>query len=329
MRKTFLILAASLLCACNNEQQPKQTVTPVSGVAMTIPYRILVGNTLSLDQQREISSIIKHTFQEVDATYNKFNPDSEISKLNSAGANTVIKISKPMTDIFEAAATVVSLSEGRFDPTIESLQVLWKAHLEQHDRPTKTEISELLPSLGWNHIHYAEGQFWKDFAQTKIDLGGIAKGMCVDQLTERLVEAGYPNVYVEWGGEIRTAGEHPDGRPWRVYISRLGDPNPDSAIATIDLKNQAVATSGDYLQQWSIGDTTYSHIIDPYASSPIEVANKKIASVTVVAPNCTMADALATALMLFPSAQEAKEWAQKLQETSPEISVWIITREAE
>lgn len=329
MRRTITLLATLLLCSCADQSAPKQTVTPISGVAMTIPYRILVGKTLSPEAQKEVMSIISATFSEVDAVYNKYNPDSELSKINQIGANDVIKISKEMTDIFEAAAGVVSLSEGRFDPTIETLGSLWKEKLEKSSEPTREEISKVLPSLGWNQIHYAEGQFWKDHSNTRLDLGGIAKGMCVDNLTERLVEAGYPDVYVEWGGEIRTAGRHPEGRSWTVFISRLGDPNPAHAIATIELKNQAVATSGDYLQRWYVGDRTYSHIIDPYASSPIQVGAKRVASVTVVAPNCTLADALATSLMLFPTAEEAKAWAQKLQESNPEISVWILTREAE
>lgn len=329
MRRFLPLLTALSLCGCADQSTPVQTVTPISGVAMTIPYRILVGKTLSSEAQKEVMLIISDTFNEVDSIYNKYNPDSELSKINRIGAKDVMKISKKMTDIFEAAAVVVSLSEGRFDPTVETLGVLWKEKLEKSLEPTKEEISHLIHSLGWNQIHYAEGQFWKDHSATRIDLGGIAKGMCVDNLTERLVEAGYPDVYVEWGGEIRTSGRHPEGRSWTVFISRLGDPNPAHAIATIELKNQAIATSGDYLQRWSVGNRTYSHIIDPYASSPIQIGAQRVASVTVVAPNCTLADALATALMLFPTAEEAKIWAQKLQENNPEISVWILTRDGE
>lgn len=327
MQRTLMILMTVFLCGCASDHKPKQTVTPISGVAMTIPYRILVGKTLQSDEQKVVMSIINTTFNEVDSIYNKYNPESELSKLNRVGANDVITISKKMTDIFEAAAVVVSLSEGRFDPTIESLGALWKERMANQAAPSPNEITELLPSLGWNRVHYADGQFWKDNSKTQIDLGGIAKGVCVDQLTERLVEAGYRDVYVEWGGEIRTAGKHPEGRSWTVFISRLGDPNPANAIATIELKDQAVATSGDYLQQWSVGTTTYSHIIDPYAHSPIQVGAHKIASVTVVAPNCTLADALATSLMLFDTAAEAQQWAQKLQDNNPDISVWILTRE--
>lgn len=327
MQRILIFITALLLTSCCGDNTPKQTVTPISGVAMTIPYRVLVGKTLSSDEQKEVLAVISSTFSEVDNIYNKYNPESELSKLNRVGANCVTPISKRMTDIFAAAATVVSMSEGRFDPTVESLGSLWKERMSKQVAPTQEEITNVLPSLGWNHVHYAEGQFWKDHPHTQIDLGGIAKGMCVDQMTERLVEAGYKDVYVEWGGEIRTAGKHPEGRSWTVFISRLGDPNPAHAIATLELKDQAVATSGDYLQQWSVGNKTYSHIIDPYAAAPIQIGAKRVASVTVVAPNCTLADALATALMLFNTAAEAQEWAQKLQETNPEISVWILTRE--
>jgi thiamine biosynthesis lipoprotein len=329
MQRILILLTTTLLTACCNDCTPKQAVTPISGVAMTIPYRILVGSTLSAEQQKEVMAIISSTFNEVDCIYNKYNPESELSKLNRIGAHSVTPISQKMNDIFEAAAVVVNMSEGRFDPTVESLGSLWKEKMSKQTAPTDEEISLVTPSLGWNNVHYAEGQFWKDHPKTQIDLGGIAKGMCVDQLTENLVNAGYKDVYVEWGGEIRTAGKHPEGRSWTVFISRLGDPNPAHAIATIELKDQAVATSGDYLQQWTVGSKVYSHIIDPYSSTPIQVGSQKIASVTVVAPNCTLADALATALMLFDTAKDAQEWAQELQKNHPEISVWILTREGD
>lgn len=329
MHTFFLILVTSLLTSCTQTEKPQETVTPITGVAMTIPYRILIGKTLSDNERKDVRQLIQQSFADVDAIYNKYNPDSELSQLNDAQANTVVPISKKLTDILELAATVVTMSEGRFDPTMEPLEHLWQGRLEVQATPTEEEISQVLPSLGWNNIHYAEGQFWKDHHGTRIDLGGIAKGMCVDQLTELLVEAGYEDVYVDWGGEIRVSGQHPQGRPWTVFISRLGDPNPDNAIATLELKDQAIATSGDYQQQWSVAQTTYSHIIDPYAASPIQVGTDKIASVTVVAPNCTLADALATALMLFPTASEAKVWAEKLQMGHPDISVWILTREGQ
>ena len=170
---------------------------------------------------------------------------------------------------------MTELSEGRFDPTIEPLQKLWKEHLAQGTVPSKPQIDALLPAIGWNKIHLSKGKICKDHDLTSLDLGGIAKGYCVDLLVERLNANGYPSIFVEWGGEIRTSGQHPDNRPWTIFISRFGNPDPEKALAILTLRNQAIATSGDYIQQWKVQkentgeEAVYFHIIDPLTGQPL------------------------------------------------------------
>ncbi|MBN4066634.1 FAD:protein FMN transferase [Simkania negevensis] len=132
------------------------------------------------------------------------------------------------------------------------------------------------------------------------------------------------------GGEIRTQGSHPSGRRWRVSIRDARSEADNEGIATLEMDNQAIATSGDYLQNWSVKDDdatvhTYSHIINPKTLIPLKVEADRITSVTVVAPTCAMADGLATALMLFNNAAEAKKWAEALQAKDPRLSFWIAT----
>ena len=154
-------------------------------------------------------------------------------------------------------------------------------------------------------------------------------------LMERLNEVGIMNAFIEWGGEIRACGHHPQGRPWTVYISRLGDCDPEHAVATLFLNNQAIATSGDYLQNWTIRisdqddkekTVTYFHIFDPKTLQPIEATYTSVASTSIVASNCALADGLATIPMMFSSSTEAVEWADRIKEQYPDILFWIISR---
>lgn len=117
------------------------------------------------------------------------------------------------------------------------------------------------------------GKVKKTNSNTSIDLGGIAKGHCVDKLLERINEAGYSDVFVDWGSEIRAVGQvssniqsfviskHPDNRPWRIAVmeppsisdmftrwkNETNQPLTDR-LATMNVRNQAIATSGDYMQ---------------------------------------------------------------------------------
>jgi thiamine biosynthesis lipoprotein len=304
---------------------------------MTMKYRIVIGDFLSKEKTQVVEQIIQNTFTEINAVYNKWNPDSEISKLNNLKAGETAPLSPELERFLLQTQQIVSLTEGRFDPTIEPLQHLWKDKLAQKQIPNDAEIKAIIPALGWDKIHFHEGFFFKDHALTQLDLGGIAKGYCVDLLVERLNATGLPNVFVEWGGEIRTSGQHPDQRPWRIFISHLGDTNQKNAIATLDLNNQAIATSGDYLQFWTIDEErilddniankkTYFHIFNPETHRPLEITSQSIASVSVLAPSCLLADGLATAAMMFPSQTDAEAWLEQIKQKFPKLEFWVVVR---
>jgi len=63
------------------------------------------------------------------------------------------------------------------------------------------------------------------------------------------------------------------------------------------VQDQALATSGDYLQAFT-SDFAHHHIIDPHSgySSP------ELASVSVLAPSVMLADGLATSVMVMGQA---------------------------
>lgn len=297
------------------------------GTAMTIDYKIIVGALLSDSERLDVEKRIQAVFQEVDSIYNKWNPDSEISRLNRLKAFEKVSLSPQLQQLLQKCDQIVRLTEGKFDPTIEPLQKLWKSSLSAGREPAENEIQAILPALGWHRVHIESGCFSKDHDLTSLDLGGIAKGFCVDLLIERLKEAGFPNLFVEWGGEVRAAGVHPQNRPWKIFISRLGDNNPDRAIALLDLRDQAIATSGDYMQFWQIGDKRYGHIINPSTHRPLPCTKTSIASSSVLASDCTFADGIAKVGMMFATVEEAKAWAERIRSLYPETRFWFITRD--
>jgi FAD:protein FMN transferase len=317
-----------VLVGCGSESPPQTTT--FAGNVMTIDYKIIVGSPITAADKDGVQQIMFATFQEVNSIYNKWNPQSELSRLNQSPAKIKIRISKQLEKLLAETDKIVKLTGGRFDPTIEPLQQLWKSKLEKGTVPSESDIQTVSEAIGWDKIHFGQGVFWKDHLTTSLDLGGIAKGYCVDLLVERLNKAGFAHVFVEWGGEIRASGHHPDNRPWNIYISRLENENPDQAIATLSLVDQAIATSGDYLQNWIVFDeksgkeVTYFHIIDPLTRRPLLSTSRSIASASVLAANCTLADGLATAAMMFHTQEEAEAWIESLGELG--IQAWFYTR---
>lgn len=291
---------------------------------MTIPYHITVGQPLDNSSIQEVKSIVSETFDEIDRIYNKWNPKSELSLFNQSSANNKMYLTENLYTFLVYTETFVTLSNNRFDPTIEPLEHLWKENLSKKTLPSEQEISQCATICGWSRLHLENGYAWKDYDKTSVDLGGIAKGYAIDLITERLVKKGYENLFVEWGGEIRAHGMHPDDRPWRVMVTKWGVPGDLDQI--IELSNCSIASSGDYLQNWTVENQTYCHIIDPIQRKPLLMKSNTICSVTVVAEKCTVADTLATGAMLFLYPSKAKEWLECMKTSYPEIKYWIFTR---
>lgn len=297
------------------------------GHEMTMDYHIVVN--MHEEDRALVEEIINTTFQEVNQIYNKWNPNSEISKINRLKANETVSLSPQLEEFLHFTDHIVKLTNGLFDPTIESIQQIWKEHLKKGTTPSAEEIQAIYPAVGWEKIHFGKGKLFKDFDQTSLDLGGIAKGYCVDLLVERIVKAGFTDVLVEWSGEIRASGHHPENRPWKVIVESY---DAEQVITELNLIDQSVATSGDYFQYWNLIEennkkTVLFHILDPKTGRPLESTQKSVASATVVAPTCALADALATVAMICGSLEEAQTWADQMMENDPTLKIWLISRD--
>lgn len=304
----YYLIFLLFLTGCNK----KKEITSFSGTDMTIGWEVKVAKKLTAKERAKVHEVIASSFSTIDMIFNNWNPYSEISKLNQMGAHQKVLISEELSFFLHKIDGFVTFTEGRFDPTIEPLQKLYKASFAKGLLPAKKKVEALEESVGWQNIHLEGRTFWKEHPKTAIDLSGVAKGYCVDLITESLSAIGYNDIYVEWGGEIRTMGAHLDRSPWRISI--VG-----SSIVTME--DEAIATSGDFFQRWNVEGVTYTHIFDPKTKRPLQVTESSIPSAAVKSASCAEADAMATCLMLFPTTSEAKAWAEEKK-----LSVWIIVR---
>jgi len=68
----------------------------------------------------------------------------------------------------------------------------------------------------------------------------------------------------------------------------------------LKLQDQALATSGDYRNFFEVNGKRYSHVIDPRSGYPV---SNGVISVSIIAGTCTLADGLATAVMVMGPTQ--------------------------
>ncbi len=328
MKQKIVLLFLALIVVLTISSTDSKKLMTLQGNRMTMDWRILAFAQES--KRKEIEAVVASTFDEIDAIYNKWNPLSEVSRINQSRAKEPIAISHQMEQFLQRVGEMVQKTEGRFDPTIEPLQKLWKEHLSKGSQPPQEEIRATLAAVGWKRIHIQNGLLVKEDDRTSLDFGGIAKGFCVDLLVERLIAQGVGQVLVEWGGELRAHGEHPEGRGWNVAISGLDAKDEIEQIGQIQLHNQAVATSGDYIDYWTIEEdgnlATYFHILNPITGKPLQSKDWTVASATVRAPTCFEADALAKGAIVHPNIDEARAWTEAIAENDEKVQFWLFSR---
>ena len=237
----------------------------------------------------------------INRVFSTYIKDSEISRFNAMDkAGEKFRISNDFMQVMKAGRKIHQLSEGAWDGTVSPLVDLWGfgPTQRQTQKPPSAEIKILIQTIGFDRIRIEEPHFLvKNLATATLDLNSIAKGFAVDQVSKLIAAAGHNKYLVEIGGEVYAAGVRSDGKKWRVGINR---PQKDAAFnevyKVVSIYNQAFATSGDYRNFFEIDGVRYSHVIDPRTGYPV---SNGVVSVSIIADNCTLADGLATAIMVM------------------------------
>jgi thiamine biosynthesis lipoprotein len=249
----------------------------------------------------DLQTAVDQRLDEVNRQLSTWLEDSEISRFNRLGeVGEEFPISADFVRVMEAAAEVHALSEGAWDGTVHPLVVLWGFGPggPALSAPSPELIAEALDEVGFDKIEIRpEGVLVKRHDAVTVDLSSIAKGYGVDAAAEVLRGEGLVDFLVEIGGEVLAAGRRRDGRSWRVGINRP-DPgaDPDDVYRVVLLGDQALATSGDYRSYVLEDGRRRSHVLDPRTGEPV---TNGVVSASVLAPTCTMADGLATAIMVM------------------------------
>jgi len=273
----------------------------VTGFTMGTTYSIKIINDTeeridSDELKTEIDSVLI-SFNQQMSTYIK---DSEISIFNERDDSEWQKISSEFYKVINASEKFSELTNGAFDITVGPLVNIWGFGTSDQinwEPPDDEVIKRILNQVGYINIELKSYSIRKINPATIIDLNAIAKGFGVDVVFDFLNNKGFKRLLVEIGGEVRCSGNNSSDKLWTVGIDQpIFDIIPGTNLQEIiTLDDRALATSGDYRNYFNYEGKIYSHTIDPRTGYPIEGG---IASASVIAPTCMIADALATALMV-------------------------------
>ena len=256
--------------------------------------------TLEADDSLDIHALqhdLAAAVDQVDQQMSPWKPNSDLMRVNRAPVNAWVEVPAEMLEVLACALDVHRQSAGAFDPCVGGLVNAW-GFGAQSDAPDAQAIRmarQSQPSAAracWA-LDSIAGKVRKR-APLQLDLCGIAKGFAVDRMAHVLQEHGVRHALAGLDGELRAVGAQSSGASWSVALE---SPELDrrAVRGVIELEDLAVATSGDYRRCLELGGARLAHTMDPRRWAPV---NNGVASVTVLAPSCMLADAWATALLV-------------------------------
>ena len=297
-----ILIFAFLLCGCQSKALHRDT-------------QVMMGTFVEVtSSDKEAPNIVFSEIRRVENLLSKYKEDSEIAKLNKIGK---LKVSPETFYLLQKAKEFWQLSDGVLDITVGPLMDTWGFSDKKYYYPQELEISQALSKVGFDKIIFNIDDNVVEFKipGMKIDLGAIAKGYALDCAVKKLKELRIKSCLINAGGQIYCLGDK-FGRPWNVAVS---GPRNKGFWDYLKLKDEAVATSGDYEQYFMHQGKRYAHIFNPKTGYP---ADSGIVSVTVIAPDGLTADALATSIFLL-----GKDKGLKLAKRFKDVRVEIIEEE--
>ena len=355
------MLVLSSACTGKDTVDGTETITRTDTVMGTVAQLTFYGN-VGEDAQRQqecAESVVKMLHDLENNMLSSKLEDSEVSRLNIWNTGTGLQVHSQQEDtwntgtglqvqsnqeepwntetglqltpeleeILQTCLQVSEDSEGAFDITIGALCRLWNMDEVAQGRaqaviPDQAQIREALSHTGYHKLKiHDHGVYLED--GILLELGSIGKGYALDRIRETLAEEGRDTLFqggvVALGGSILTFGEKADKAPWKVGIKDPSDPS--GIIGYLRLEGEwYVSTSGDYERYFEMEGRRYSHLLDPSTGYPVD---NELASVTILAKNGLLSDALSTACFVM-----GEEGAKRLAEQY-DVMIVLVTKQGE
>ena len=261
-------------------------------------YEPVLGTTLDLviwSAEEVNETILQRVLEEIkrlEKIYSCFDTKSELNTW-LASPEASYHVSYELSLLMEKALDWVAKTHGVFHPGVQALITLWQSAEQQNELPERSELDDCVTKLQLEFCHLdSSSRMLSKLSSLKLNFNALAKGLIVDFAAQiALDQAKVEAVLLNIGGDLK-------------YISRKSEPKATlievetglaRARATLEIANQAVASSGSPYRGFKVKDNWYSHIIDPRTGWPVDTR----VSATVIAPDCQTADVLATVFSIL------------------------------
>jgi thiamine biosynthesis lipoprotein len=240
----------------------------------------------------------------MDAAASRFDPDSELSRLNRADGRWV-PISQRFLVALRLAVRAATITDGAVDPTLgQSLHGLGYDR-DWGDLPRVPAGRPLADRAGlraaprgapWRAITLRDNPPMARLPPgVTLDLGATAKALTADRGARAAHLASGAGVLLSLGGDIATAGPAPSGG----WVIRVTDDHRDGTSAdgqTVTITSGGLATSSLMTRRWLHDGRAIHHVLDPDDGEPVDPWWR---TASVAANSCADANIASTAALVM------------------------------
>lgn len=291
-RRTFMVMPLAL-AAC----KPGAAVLEITGFSMGTTYNMQAIDSSRSVTEAELRKAIDGALLAVNHSMSNWDANSEISRFNALSIGETLTVSPELAHVMQAAESVNTLSEGRFDTTVGPLIEAWGFGTKgDMSVPSDAQIASAMAQSGHADSVAIDGNFLtKTNSDAQVYLSAIGKGFGADHVGQAIEKLGITDYMIEIGGDLYASGRNPQDQPWQVGIEKpaalFG-----GVMDVVGVSGMGLASSGDYRNYFEADGQRYSHLIDPMTGRPV---THSTASTTVLADNAMLADAWSTAMLIL------------------------------
>jgi thiamine biosynthesis lipoprotein len=301
-----------LLCYFPNQLFAQEKRYSFERGLMGSPFKLIIYAPDDSSAHKAAMSAYKR-IEDLNVALSDYRDDSEINAVSAqSGTDKWIPVSKDLFDILFVSDDISKKTKGAFDATLGPIVQEWRRATRKGYLPDKDLIAQALARTGYNKVKYNKANHTIQLKQSgmRLDIGGLGKGYAADEAVKVLKSHGIKSAMIDAGGKLALMDPPPGEKGWKIVISSGRD-----SIETIEYANVGIATSGPTYRYLEYNGKRYSHIVDPKTGIGLEHHVRT----TVISPDATEADALATAFSVS-GIKEGKKYLKRF----PNNKVWLV-----
>lgn len=257
------------------------------------------------DAQMEALHADLKAYNDLYDIYHSYEGINNLYTVNQNAGIAPVQVDQRIMEMLKEAVELYHTTGGKMNIAMGSVLRIWHKYREAADTDdprlpgqSELEAAALHTSIEDLVLDEEAGTVYLADPEMSLDVGSCGKGYACEMAVRAAESRGLASASISVGGNIRSIGTKPGGKPWVIGLENpwdLGGSYVDYMLTT----DQAIVTSGDYQRYFTVDGVRYHHLIDPDTLWPAGY----FSGVSVLCGDSGLADCLSTGLFCMPLEQ--------------------------